>query len=70
MRTPGPRSCGGPQADPLYRHALGSRGVGLPCVYYLSATARGYGEPARFRPGGVVDLDTGCSVAFLFFYVD
>jgi hypothetical protein len=29
----------------------------------LSAAARRYGEPACFRPSGVVDLDTGCSVA-------
>jgi len=28
-----------------------------------SATVRRYGEPARFRPGGVVALDTGCSMA-------
>jgi hypothetical protein len=30
---------------------------------YLSATVRRYGEPVRFRPGGVVDPDTGCSLA-------
>jgi hypothetical protein len=28
-------------------------------LVYLSATVRGYGEPAHFRPGGVVDPDTG-----------
>ena len=28
----------------------------------LSATVRGDGEPARFRPGGVGDPDTGCSL--------
>jgi hypothetical protein len=32
-------------------------------LLYLSATVRGYGEPARFRPGGVVDPDTGCCLA-------
>jgi hypothetical protein len=32
-------------------------------LVYLSATVRGYGEPARFRPGGVVDPDTGCCLA-------
>ena len=30
---------------------------------YLSATARGCSESARFRPGGVVDPVTGCSLA-------
>jgi hypothetical protein len=29
----------------------------------LSATVRGYGEPARFRPGVVGDPDTGCSLS-------
>ena len=32
-------------------------------LVYLSATVRGYGELARFRPGGVVDPDTGCCLA-------
>ena len=30
---------------------------------HLSATVRRYGEPARFRPSGVVDPATGCSLA-------
>jgi len=32
-------------------------------LVYLSATVRGYGELARFRPGGVVDPYTGCCLA-------
>jgi hypothetical protein len=32
-------------------------------LVYLSATVRGYGESAHFRPGGVVDPDTGCRLA-------
>ena len=29
----------------------------------LSATVRGYGEPARVRPGVVGDPNTGCSLS-------
>jgi hypothetical protein len=32
-------------------------------LVYLSATVRCHGEPAHFRPPGVVDPDTGCSIA-------
>jgi hypothetical protein len=32
-------------------------------LVYLSATVRGNGELARFRPGGVVDPYTGCCFA-------
>src|SRR4029453_10418447 len=37
--------------------------LGTDLVAHLSATVRGYGELARFRPGGVVDPDTGCCLA-------
>jgi hypothetical protein len=32
-------------------------------LVYLSATVRSYGELAHFCPRGVVDSDTGCSIA-------
>jgi hypothetical protein len=37
--------------------------LGTDLIAHLSATVRGNGELARFRPGGVVDPDTRCCLA-------
>jgi hypothetical protein len=46
----------------LWRFVSAGVALGTDLVY-LSATVRGYGELAHFRPGGVGDPDTGCSIA-------
>jgi hypothetical protein len=43
----------------LWRFVSAGVALGTDLVY-LSATVRCHGEPAHFRPGGVVDADTGC----------